>query len=417
MNFQAKWIRASEETGDVCPVYRKEFQTEGNKISRAELYITALGVYKACLNGKRIGGYVLAPGWTSYDSRLQYQVYDVTELLKAEDGQDEGNVLEVTVGKGWYASPMPGWMESEDKLRRKTRRTGVFAELHLREKNGNETVIATDDSWKWAESPVRFSEIYDGETFDASFEPSAWKTSEVFEGPVELLIPQEGEEIREMERVEAASVFTTPAGETVVDFGQEVTGYVEVSLTAGKGERIRFLHGEVLDADGNFYNANYRSAKAEAEYICRSGKQTWHPSLTFFGFRYIKLLDYPGEPGKENFCAVSVCSDIRQTGQIRTGRPEINQLISNIFWGQKDNFLDVPTDCPQRDERLGWTGDALSASCPQRLRTWGRGLFPAAPERVSVLAVFRGQRRHHDLGTLGRDHGERGVLEYGYEFF
>ena len=152
MDFQAKWIRASEETGDVCPVYRKEFQTEGNKISRAELYITALGVYKACLNGKRIGGYVLAPGWTSYDTRLQYQVYDVTELLKAEDGQDEGNVLEVTVGKGWYASPMPGWMESEDKLRRKTRRTGVFAELHLREKNGNETVIATDDSWEWAEA-------------------------------------------------------------------------------------------------------------------------------------------------------------------------------------------------------------------------------------------------------------------------
>lgn len=358
MDFQAKWIRASEETGDVCPVYRKEFQTEGNKISRAELYITALGVYKACLNGKRIGGYVLAPGWTSYDSRLQYQVYDVTELLKAEDGQDEGNVLEVTVGKGWYASPMPGWMESEDKLRRKTRRTGVFAELHLREKNGNETVIATDDSWEWAESPVRFSEIYDGETFDASFEPSAWKTSEVFEGPVELLIPQEGEEIREMERVEAASVFTTPAGETVVDFGQEVTGYVEFTVNAKAGDKVHFLHGEVLDKNGNFYNANYRSAKAEVCYTCRDGKQTWHPQLTFFGFRYIKLLDFPGVPVPEDFTAVVVYSDIRRTGRLECGVPELNQLFSNIFWGQKGNFLDVPTDCPQRDERLGWTGDA-----------------------------------------------------------
>ncbi len=351
MKFNAQWIHTSKDTGDVCPVFRKEITLEG-KVKKAELYITALGVYEARLNGKRIGDYVLAPGWTSYDHRIQYQVYDVTDLLA------EKNELQVTVGKGWYASPMPGWMESPDKLRRKNRERALFAELHLSCQDGSREVISTDPSWQWAESPVRFSEIYDGEICDGTFSPEEWQQAETMEGPTELLIPQEGEEIRETERIRAKEVFTTPAGETVVDFGQEVTGYVEVSLTAGKGERIRFLHGEVLDADGNFYNANYRSAKAEAEYICRSGKQTWHPSLTFFGFRYIKLLDYPGEPGKENFCAVSVCSDIRQTGQIRTGRPEINQLISNIFWGQKDNFLDVPTDCLQRDERLGWTGDA-----------------------------------------------------------
>ena len=352
MDFQAKWIRASEHTGDVCPVFRKTFQTDRNKIRKAELYITALGVYEACLNGNRVGGYVLAPGWTSYDSRLQYQVYDVTELL----GTD--NELAVTVGKGWYASPMPGWTDPEDRRRRTSRRTGVFAELHLEDENGGRCVIPTDTSWEWELSRVRFSEIYDGETYDASFVPSDWKKAETFEGPSESLIPQEGEEIREMERVAAASVFTTPEGETLVDFGQEVTGYVEFTADAKAGERVSFLHGEVLDRNGNFYNANYRTAKAAVTYICREGKQTWHPRLTFFGFRYIKLLEFPGVPAPENFTAVAVYSDIRRTGRLECGVPELNRLFSNIFWGQKDNFLDVPTDCPQRDERLGWTGDA-----------------------------------------------------------
>lgn len=351
MEFCAQWIRTTEDTGDVCPVFRKEISLSGEP-EKAELYITALGVYEARLNGTRVGEYVLAPGWTSYDHRIQYQVYDVTEMLR------ENNELQVTVGKGWYSSPMPGWMESPDKLRRKKRERALFAELRLVYRDGRREVIPTDGSWQWAESRIRFSEIYDGEICDGAFVPGNWQQAAAGEGASELLIPQEGEEIRETERIMAKNVFITPAGETVVDFGQEVTGYVEISLDARAKEKVSFLHGEVLDGDGNFYNANYRSAKAEAVYLCRDGRQTWHPSLTFFGFRYIRLLEYPGEPRTENFCAVSVRSDIRQTGEIRTGRPEIDRLISNIFWGQKDNFLDVPTDCPQRDERLGWTGDA-----------------------------------------------------------
>ena len=172
------------------------------------------------------------------------------------------------------------------------------------------------------------------------------------------MIPQEGESVRETERVAAKQILHTPAGETVVDFGQEVTGYVEFSVTAKAGDEVSFNHAEVLDKDGNYYNENYRGAKALVQYICKEGKQTWHPRHTFFGFRYIKLLTWPGEPRAEDFTAIAVHSDMKRTGWLKSGSAEMNQLFSNIVWGQRGNFLDVPTDCPQRDERLGWTGDA-----------------------------------------------------------
>lgn len=351
MEFQAKWIRPKTDPGDICPVFRREWKSDG-KIEKAELLITAVGVYETRLNGIRVGDYVLAPGWTSYETRLQYQVYDITELLK------EDNCLEVTVGKGWARSPMPGFVENEEKQRRLAQPCGLFAELRLTDAQGSRTVIGTDGSWQYAESPVRFSEIYDGEWYDAQICPTNWQNAVVFEKSCENLIPQEGEKICEKERVQAKHVFVTPAGETVVDFGQEVTGYVEFTVDAEAGQEIRILHGEVLDAEGNFYRDNYRDAKAELRYVCLEGIQTWHPLLTFFGFRYLKLEEFPGEAKPEQFTAIAVYSDLRKTGHLRCGVPELNQLFSNILWGQRGNFLDVPTDCPQRDERLGWTGDA-----------------------------------------------------------
>lgn len=351
MDWNAKWICASEDTGDVCPVFRRTWRLK-KTLKQAELYLTALGVYEALLNGQRVSGYVLAPGWTAYDKRLQYQVYDVTGQMQ------ENNELSVTVGRGWFSSPMPGWMDSEDKRRRSARPRAVFGELHLHYMDGTTDVIATDDAWMWSESPVRFSEIYDGEVYDARSIPAKWSPCAVLEWPVDILIPQEGEEIREGERIQAKQVFRTPANELIVDFGQEVTGYVEFTVTAETGDKIVFQHGEVLDKNGNFYRENYRSAKAEVCYICRDGSQTWHPTLTFFGFRYIKLVQFPGIPTPSQFTAIAVHSALRQTGSISCGVPEINRLFSNILWGQKGNFLDVPTDCPQRDERLGWTGDA-----------------------------------------------------------
>ena len=351
MLFDAKWIKAAENLGDVCPVFKKEWKIT-EKIKKAELILTSLGVYEAVLNGKRVSEYVLAPGWTVYEKRLQYQRYDITDLLL------EQNEINIFVGKGWFSSPMPGWKDSKDKLRRIVRPNGILGEIHIEYQNGCIEKIITDDSWMYGESPVRFSEIYDGEDFDAAFETRRWFRVEEFEWDKSILIPQEGEEIREMERVSAKSVIKTPTGETLIDFGQEVTGYVEFTVDAKAGDKIHILHGEVLDKNGNFYNVNYRDAKAEIHYSCKDGLQTWHPHLTFFGFRYIKLAQFPGEVKPEQFQAVVVYSNIKRTGHLSCGNTQLNQLFSNVIWGQKGNFLDVPTDCPQRDERLGWTGDA-----------------------------------------------------------
>ena len=347
----SEWITVSGDTGDIAPVFRRKFEAR-KAMKQATLNITALGVYDAELNGKRVGDFVLAPGWTSYQHRLQVQVYDVTDLLQAE------NELRVTVGKGWFRSPMPGWMDSDDKQRRVHQPCGLIARLRICYDDGTEETILTDESWQWAKSRILVSEIYDGETCDARIEPEDWQKVKPLEWSKDILIPQEGEAIRETERIAAKRIFKTPAGDTVVDFGQEVTGYVEITLNAHAGDEVLFDHAEVQDRDGNWYNENYRSAKAQAKYICREGTQTWHPQLTFFGFRYIRLLNWPGEAKSEHFTAIAVHSDMKRTGWLKSGNAELNQLFSNIVWGQRGNFLDVPTDCPQRDERLGWTGDA-----------------------------------------------------------
>ena len=347
----SSWITVSQDTGDIVPVFSRSF-TAAKPVRKAELDITALGVYEARLNGQRVGDFVLAPGWTSYSSRLQVQAYDITPLMKEE------NNLRVTVGRGWFRSPMPGWIDGEDKRRRHAQPCGLIAFLRVTYADGTKEIIRTDESWQWGKSGIRFSEIYDGEAFDACFVTAEWKAARPLEWTKEILIPQEGEIVRETERIAALGIFRTPAGDTVVDFGQEVTGYVEFTVRAKAGNEIRFDHAEVQGKDGNWYNENYRSAKAEVRYTCRDGLQTWHPALTFFGFRYIRLLSWPGEAVPEQFTAVVVHSDIKRTGWLKSGDALLNRLFSNIVWGQRGNYLDIPTDCPQRDERLGWTGDA-----------------------------------------------------------
>ncbi len=351
--FHAKWIVPSSDMGEICPKFTKTFSL-AKPVRKAALRITALGTYVSEINGRRVGEFVLAPGWTSYRKRLQYQTYDVTELLEAE------NSFSVTVGKGWYRGRLPGWKSTKQEALQKNP-AGMLASLEILYADGSSETLYTDESWNVQESQIRFSEIYDGEIFDASFTSSEKQPAALFEGPTETLIPQQGEEIREQERVAPCRIFTTPAGETVVDFGQEVTGYVEISVDAPAGSEILLSHAEVMDQQGNFYTENYRSAKAKLQYFCREGKQTYRPQLTFFGFRYIRVDRFPGGPGAarpENFTAVAVYSNMKRTGYLRSSNPLLNRLFENVIWGQRGNFLDVPTDCPQRDERLGWTGDA-----------------------------------------------------------
>ena len=350
MNWTAKWIQPQREMGNIAPVYAKEFLVQ-REVEKVTLTITALGVYEATLNGQRISDYVLAPGWTSYEKRLQYQEYDITGMIA------EKNCIQITVGKGWYKGLMTG--PYGERMSKEP--DGVIAQIDITYTDGSKETIGTDESWQVSESPIRFSEIYNGEIYDARIHTGHSEHVAVFEGPKCLLIPQRGEKIVEQERIQALRVIHTPKGETVIDFGQEITGYVEVTVKAKAGEVVRLTHGEVLDKDGNFYHENYRKAKAEYTYICREGEQTFHPKLTFFGFRYVRVEEFPGGPScakAHNFKAIAVYSDIKRTGTIRCSNEMLNQLFSNILWGQKSNFLDVPTDCPQRDERLGWTGDA-----------------------------------------------------------
>ena len=344
---RSEWIKGCEKNLRGGTVYLKNFRCAA-KAEKAMLEITALGVYEAKLNGERVGDFILAPGWTSYLNRLQVQSYDVTDMLKTE------NSLEVTVGQGWRA--IANKRDGSDFLG--YRDTALIAELTIVYADGTAESIVTDSSWTARESKLRYTNIYDGDIYDATFKAGSARHCICVDLEKDMLIPQEGEKIVEQERMPALQVIKTPAGETVIDFGQNMTGYVEFRIKGTPGAQATISHGETLDRDGNFYNANYRSADAQIKFVCDGEEHTYKSALTFFGFRYIRLENWPDEIKKENFTAVVVHSDIRRTGYFECSDEAVNRLFKNIIWGQKGNFLDVPTDCPQRDERLGWTGDA-----------------------------------------------------------
>ena len=354
MEWRAKWIKPSWENEGEAPLFSRKFRAE-RAVASAVLRMTGLGVYEAAVNGVRVSEDVLAPGWTSYAKRLQVQTYDVTDLLAAD------NELTVLLGRGWYRSHLICWRDGNSQTELVKKPAGITAELTLAYADGTEETILTDESWSVSQSQVRFSELYDGEVVDATYVAPAATPAVCFDGPTETLIPQEGEPIREHERVHAARIFITPRGERVIDFGQEITGFLEVTVNAKAGEVVDVSFAEVMDKEGNFYTENYRDAKCQYHYTCREGQQVYKTKLTFYGFRYIRVNEFPGGVERADLCSftgVAVHSDMKRTGFIRTSDPMLNQLFSNIIWGQKSNFVDVPTDCPQRDERLGWMGDA-----------------------------------------------------------
>lgn len=345
---KSNWITSAADHGTAAITFVRRFACGTAPVS-ATLRITAAGVYVATLGKKRIGDFVLAPGWTSYNKRLQVQTYDVTDLLSDE------NTLEVTVANGWYKSRIAWdgpYYHSPDEI-------ALIAELVIVYADGRTETIVTDESWTVKEDRLRFCEIYDGELYDASMEePTEGEVRIIADADKKRLIEQEGEKITENIRVAPRRVLRTPKGELVVDFGQNLTGYVHFRVrNAKKGDRVKLKFFEILDKDGNVYTENYRSAKAELEYICADGDAEYKTTHTFYGFRMVRVDGYPGELTPDDIEAIAVYSDIKQTGSLDSSDPMLNKLFSNIFWGQRGNFLDVPTDCPQRDERLGWTGD------------------------------------------------------------
>jgi len=361
--WEAEWISPLLEEDTTrsmpSPYLRKEFSLNSG-IRQARLYISCHGLYQAEINGQRVGDQEFTPGWTSYHHRVQYQTYDVKELLN-----DRENAIGIILGDGWYRGNL-AWRDNRNIW---GTRLSAIAQLHVWYDNGSMEVIGTDNSWKASSGPILKSDIYNGETYDASLELAGWsnpgyddrewvktETMEISRGK---LIAPEGPPVRIIEELTPVSIEKAGDDSWLVDMGQNMVGWVRISASGEKGDTITLRHAEVLDREGNIYYDNLRSAEATNRYCLKGdGTEVFEPHFTFQGFRYVMVSGYPGTLHKDHIRGMVIHSDMEPAGTFACSDTLINQLQHNIVWGLKGNFLDVPTDCPQRDERLGWTGDA-----------------------------------------------------------
>ena len=379
-DWKASWIEPDlpedVKTSGPAPLLRHSFKL-GGVVERARAYVTSHGLYELHLNGRRVGDQLFTPGWTSYNKRLQYQTYDVTSLLKTGD-----NVVGVLLGNGWYRGNL-AW---EDRRNLYGEHLALLGQIEITYKDGRKETVGSDASWKAATGPLLMSEIYHGETYDARLEKAGWTSSGFDDGQwagvkvadhrKDDLVAPAGPPVRRIEERKPVKIFKTPGGDTVADLGQNMVGWVRLRVQGPAGTTVTLRHAEVLDKEGNFYTANLRKAKATLQYTLKGGgPETFEPLFTFFGFRYVAVDGFPGEVTPDALTGVVVHSDMARASQFETSKTLVNQLQSNIVWGQKGNFLDVPTDCPQRDERLGWTGDAQAFS-------------PTAAFNMDVAAFF-----------------------------
>ncbi|MFX0093309.1 MAG: family 78 glycoside hydrolase catalytic domain, partial [Candidatus Hodarchaeota archaeon] len=364
-DWQAQWIDPEGEIDpseiQPAPFLRKEFNIR-TSISSVRLYITAHGGYEAWINGERVGDQYFTPGRTSYDRCLQYQVYDVTDMIK-----EGNNVLGVILSDGWWRGSI-GFSSKRNKY---GERLAFLAQLEIKCNDSPKITIISDESWKCTSNgPILQSDLKRGDIYDSrkefkdwnkvGFDDSEWHTAKVVDFSLNDLIASMGLPVREKERFNPLKVITTPKGEVVLDFGQNIAGYVEVQLNSSlpKDMTLSLTHGEALDQGGNFTLEHPRLGGYQKDiYIHDGTPRTYKPLFSVKGFRYVKVEGYPDDLDPKNFTAIVVYSDMKQTGDFHCSNELLNQLVKNTRWSQKGNFLDIPTDCPTR-ERSGWTGDA-----------------------------------------------------------
>ena len=350
--WKGQWITDGDyhfteaKVSPVPMVFRREITTD-KPIARARLYATAMGVYEVELNGKKLGDRYFAPGFTSYKSYLQYQTYDVTPFMTGHD------TLTATVAGGWAV----GSFVFTRKNRVTADRQALLAELRIEYEDGSVEVIGTDSSWQVTEDgPVRMADIYDGETYDATKETTGWHNAAPETLKITPAITAEyGAPVKAHEVMHPVAVTTAKDGEVIYDFGQNFAGVIHMKLNGKAGQVITVRHAEILNPDGTLNTTFLRTAKATATYTCRDGEQEYSPRFSYMGFRYagVKGID----PKELEIEAVALYSDVAQHGGFHCSDEMLNKLQSNITWSAKSNFVDIPTDCPQRDERMGWTGD------------------------------------------------------------
>jgi alpha-L-rhamnosidase len=412
--WQAAWISpgfdaVQQETPPPAPYLRRPFAITA-PVATARLSITSLGLYEAWLNGVRVGDAWLTPGWTSYHSRVLVQTYDVTQLL----GPGE-NVLGAILGEGWYRGRIGavggrryGYGE----------RLALIAQLELRHPDGARTVIVSDEFWRAATGPILQAGLYDGETYDArreepgwcraGFDDGHWQPVALLAHPLTVLQPDAGPWVRRTDELQPVTCSQGANGTRIFDFGQNMTGWTRLQATGASGSRITVRHGEVLEPDGSLHTANLRTARQTEQWVLQGkGDEAFEPHFTFHGFRYAEVSAEPAWPEQLALTGVVIHSDLATTGSFACSDARLNRLQRNIVWGQRGNFVDIPTDCPQRDERLGWGGDlqlfaqtaCFNMDCSRFLTKWLHdllldqhpdGAFPnSAPLSPSVLDDFR----------------------------
>jgi len=362
--WDAKWISPDLGDNSIHPLLRKEFTTEPDKkVLFAKAYVCGLGLYEMEINGQRVGDEYFTPFCNAYDKWIQYQTFDVTDLIIQGD-----NCVGAMLGNGWYKGR---FSFADNKTEIYGSKFSFLCEIVVAYEDGTKDTFITDDSWKTFPSFILDGNLYDGEVQDATkyefgwsnsgYDDSSWKSVFYSDLGFEHLQSRKSVPVRIIEKITPIEVITTPQGDTVIDFGQNMVGWVEFRIDNTAIKEVYLQFGEALE-QGNFYRENYRSAKSEFKFISDGKRQTVRPYFTFYGFRYMKITGWIENLDLNDFTGCVIHSDLERIGNIETSDPLVNRLFLNALWGQKGNFLDVPTDCPQRDERLGWTGDVLSFS-------------------------------------------------------
>lgn len=456
--WSAKWIAADPEIikrdkEAIAPTlldpgtpgfFRREFDVP-SPIKRATIYASARGIFELRANGQRVGKDLFAPEWTDYDKRLHYRAYDVTALLKT--GR---NALAATLGDGWWSGYV-GWQET--RARYGSLENSLMAQLEIELANGQRLTLGTDGSWTCHTGPILFSDFMMGETYDArrertgwdaaNFSGQDWLASREVAAPTVPLVAQRAEPVQVVEELAPVSLNEIKPGVFIYDLGQNIAGWVRLKINAPAGTRVTIRQGERLSPDGTLYTENLRRAKATDVYVCKGdGEEIYEPHFTFHGFQYVELTGLPYAPGKDAVTGCVVRSATPDAGRFECSHPGVNRLWLNGLWSQKDNFLTVPTDCPQRDERLGWMGDAQvflrTASYNMDIAAFftkwmidvedaqtPEGIFPDTAPRLREgenfigLGNLGGSAGWADAGviipyTIWRVYGDRRILERHY---